>query len=560
MTAGLVVPNCGKVSFFRLVGAAHGLIRIYAKLRVLTYSLLYCLSSAVRINLLAAVIIFSERQAITMSIISVTNLTFAYDGGFENIFENVSFRLDTDWKLGFTGRNGRGKTTFLKLLLGKYEYKGQISSSVDFEYFPFEVKDDSLTALEIAEQTAPDLQYWQLSKELNLLRADEEMLYRPFLTLSNGERTKLLLAAMFLKENSFLLIDEPTNHLDMRGRELVSRYLNTKKGFILVSHDRSFLDGCIDHVLSINKTNIEIQKGNFSSWLINKERQDSFELAENSRLKKEIKRLEAAAAEKRRWSDKAERGKIGIDPLKVDNKKGHRPKEAARAKKIMSRARAIEERQENRIEEKKGLLKNIETSDRLKINQTEYHSSKLVSVRGLSVDYGSGPIFENVSFEIEKGDRIALQGKNGSGKSSIIKLICGEKIPHTGIVEIGSGLKISYVNQDTSRIKGKLSDYAKEHEIDGGLFNAILSKLDFTGLQFDKKIEELSEGQKKKVMLARSLCEDVHLHVWDEPLNFIDIISRLQIEELLTEFKPTVLFVEHDKAFTEKAANKLVCL
>lgn len=521
---------------------------------------MHCLYTAVRINLLAAVIIFLERQAITMSIISVTNLTFAYDGGFENIFENVSFRLDTDWKLGFTGRNGRGKTTFLKLLLGKYEYKGQISSSVDFEYFPFEVKDDSLTALEIAEQTAPDLQYWQLSKELNLLQADEEMLYRPFSTLSNGERTKLLLAAMFLKENSFLLIDEPTNHLDMRGRELVSRYLNTKKGFILVSHDRSFLDGCIDHVLSINKTNIEIQKGDFSSWLVNKERQDSFELAENSRLKKEIKRLEAAAAEKRRWSDKAERGKIGIDPLKVDNKKGHRPKEAARAKKIMSRARAIEERQENRIEEKKGLLKNIETSDRLKISQTEYHSSRLVSVRGLSIDYGSGPIFKNLSFEIEKGDRIALQGKNGSGKSSIIKLICGENIPHTGIVEIGSGLKISYVNQDTSRIKGKMSDYAKKHEIDVGLFNAILSKLDFTGLQFDKKIEELSEGQKKKVMLARSLCEDVHLHVWDEPLNFIDIISRLQIEELLTEFKPTVLFVEHDKAFTEKAANKLVCL
>lgn len=100
-----------------------------------------------------------------MSLINITNLTFAYDGGYENIFENVSFQIDTDWRLGFTGRNGRGKTTFLRLLQGKYEYNGSISASVDFEYFPFEVKDDTLTALEIAEQTAPELQYWQLSKE-----------------------------------------------------------------------------------------------------------------------------------------------------------------------------------------------------------------------------------------------------------------------------------------------------------------------------------------------------------------------------------------------------------
>lgn len=495
-----------------------------------------------------------------MSLINITNLTFGYDGGYENIFENVSFQIDTDWRLGFTGRNGRGKTTFLRLLQGKYEYSGSISASVDFEYFPFEVKDDTLTALEIAEQAAPELQYWQLSKELNILEADEEILYRPFYTLSNGERTKVLLAAMFLKENSFLLIDEPTNHLDMKGRELVSRYLNTKKGFILVSHDRSFLDGCIDHVLSINRANIEIQKRNFSSWLINKERQDSFELAENSKLKKEIKRLEATAKEKSRWSDKAENRKIGIDPLKVDNKKGWKPLQAAKSKKLMTRAKAIETRQQNAIEEKSALLKNIETSDKLKIDQLEYHSAKLVSVRELSVAYGDTPVLEKLSFEIEKGDRIALQGKNGSGKSSVIKLICGEKIPHTGIVEVGSGLKISYVSQDTSQLRGRLSDYAEQCGIDAGLFNAILSKLDFTGLMYDKKIENLSEGQKKKVLIARSLCERVHLHVWDEPMNFIDVISRMQIEELLTRFKPTILFVEHDRSFAEKVANKWVWL
>lgn len=495
-----------------------------------------------------------------MSLINITNLTFAYDGGYENVFENVSFQIDTDWRLGFTGRNGRGKTTFLKLLMGKYEYKGNISSSVDFEYFPYEITDDNITALELAEEIAPQLQQWQLVRELNLLEAEEGILYRPLSTLSGGERVKVLLAAMFLRENSFLLIDEPTNHLDMRGRELVSRYLNTKKGFILVSHDRSFLDGCIDHVLSINKADIEIQKGNFTSWLTNKERRDSFELAENSKLKKEIKRLESTAKEKSRWSDKAEGGKIGIDPLKIDTKKGHRAKEGARAKKIMARAKSIETRQQNVIEEKTKLLKNIETADKLKISQLDYYSQRLIVLRELSVAYGSKPVFENVSFEINKGDRIALQGKNGSGKSSIIKLICGENIPYSGAFEKGSGLKISYVSQDTSHLRGRLSDYAREHDIDESLFKAILSKLDFTGLRFDGRTEDLSEGQKKKVLIAGSLCERAHLHVWDEPMNFIDVISRIQIEELLTEFKPTILFVEHDRAFAEKIANKYVWL
>lgn len=493
-----------------------------------------------------------------MSLINITNLTFAYEDGYDNVFENVSFQIDTDWKLGFTGRNGRGKTTFLKLLMGKYEYRGSISASVDFEYFPYEVKDQSQNGLEIAEEMCPALQYWQIVKELNILEADEGILYRPFSTMSGGERAKLLLAAMFLKENSFLLIDEPTNHLDIRGREVVSRYLNGKKSFILVSHDRAFLDGCVDHILSINKADIEIIKGNFSVWLENKERKDSFELAENSKLKKEIKQLETAAKEKRFWSDRAESGKIGIDPLKVDNKKGHRTKESARAKKIMARAKSIETRQENAIKEKSKLLKNIESADKLKIYQSDYRVSRLITVNKLSVNYGSGAVFENISFEVNKGDRIALSGKNGSGKSSLIKLLRGENVPYTGELAVGGGLIISYVSQDTSNVNGWLSEYAEKLGAEDSLFKAMLSKLNFTRLDIDRRIEELSEGEKKKVLIAGSLCERAHIHIWDEPMNFIDVISRMQIEELLTEFRPTMIFVEHDKAFVEKVANKIV--
>ena len=145
------------------------------------------------------------------------------------IFENVSFQLDTNWKLGFIGRNGRGKTTFLNLLMGKYPYHGNISSSVTFSYFPYAVSDKSMLAIHVIDEIHPNYEHWQLQREMNLLQLDEDILYRPFETLSGGEQSKLMLAVLFLKENNFLLIDEPTNHLDTKGRELVSHYLNRKK-------------------------------------------------------------------------------------------------------------------------------------------------------------------------------------------------------------------------------------------------------------------------------------------------------------------------------------------
>ena len=495
-----------------------------------------------------------------MSLINVTNLTFAYDGSYENIFENVNFQIDTNWRLGFTGRNGRGKTTFLNLLLGKYAYNGSISASVEFSYFPYPVTDTAALAIDAVEAMNPEYEYWRLAREMAKLQLDEEVLYRPYETLSNGEQTKLQLAVLFSKENRFLLIDEPTNHLDIRGRELVSRYLNSKKGFILVSHDRAFLDGCVDHILSINKSDIQVCKGNFSTWWENKSRQDAFEQAENEKLKKEISRLEETAREKASWSDTAEGRKLRKDPMEVDNVKGWRPLQGAKAKKSMARAKAIEKRQTAAIEEKSKLLKNIERNDTLKIFQTPFHTRRLAELQGVTIDYGDGAVCENISFSIQMGDRIALQGANGSGKSSIIKLLCGQDIPFSGKLWLGNGLRISYVNQDTSRLRGKLSDFARDSGIDESLFLAMLAKLDVPKIQMEKDMSSLSAGQKKKVLLAKSICEPMHLHIWDEPMNYIDVISRMQIESLLLEYKPTILFVEHDKLFCENVATKIVKL
>ena len=493
-----------------------------------------------------------------MSLIQVSNLTFAYEGSHETIFENVSFQIDTNWRLGFVGRNGRGKTTFLNLLLGKYDYQGSISASVTFSYFPYSVEDKSILAIDAVEAMYPDYEYWKIQREMANLQLDDGVLYRPYDTLSNGERTKLQLAVLFSKENNFLLIDEPTNHLDIRGRELVSRYLRTKKGFILVSHDRAFLDGCVDHILSINKSDIQVCKGNFSTWMENKQRQDAFEQAENEKLKREISRLEETAREKAGWSDTAERRKLRSGPMEVDNVKGWRPLQGAKAKKSMARAKAIEQRQTAAIAEKSGLLKNIERSDALKIFQTPYHTKRLVELKDVSIAYGKEPVCGPVSFTVEQGDRIALQGANGSGKSSILKLICGQNIPYTGDFRRGSGLKISYVAQDASQLQGSLSELARESGIEESLLLAILAKLDVPKAQMERDLSSLSAGQKKKVLLAKSICEPAHLHIWDEPMNYIDVISRMQIEQLLVQFQPTLLFVEHDKTFCQNVATKII--
>lgn len=492
-----------------------------------------------------------------MSMIDISHLTFAYEGSFDTIFEDVSLQIDTNWKLGLVGRNGRGKTTFLKLLLGEYAYEGSIHSSVSFDYFPFDVCDTERDTLTIAGEIAGNPPLWQIQKELSLLNADSGVLYRPFNTLSGGEQSKVMLASLFLKQDHFLLIDEPTNHLDLQARQAVSRYLRGKQGFILVSHDRAFLDGCIDHVLSINRMNLELQRGNFSSWQQNKEAQDQFEYDRNQKLKLEIKKLNEAAKRTSSWSDQVEKTKIGTRNSGLRPDRGFIGHKAA---KMMKRSKSIENRQNKAIEEKEGLLKNIDQADPLSVTSLPYPKDPLIAVEGVSIFYSGRQVCGPVSFAIRRGDRISLQGCNGSGKTSLIKLLLGEEIQHSGCVKIGNQMSISSVSQDTSFLSGDLREYAEEHGLDESLFKTILRKFGFSRVQFEKKMQDFSGGQKKKVLLAASLCQPAHLYLWDEPLNFIDVLSRIQIEQLILAHQPTMLFVEHDRCFSEAVSTKTVFL
>jgi lincosamide and streptogramin A transport system ATP-binding/permease protein len=325
----------------------------------------------------------------------------------------------------------------------------------------------------------------------------------------------------------------------------------------LVSHDRSLLDQCVDHILSINKTNIEIQKGNFTSWWENKSLQDNYELAENKKLLNEIGRLSSAVRRSSNWANKVEKSKYGKTNSGSKLDRGYVGHKSAKA---MKRAKSIESRQMKAIEQKSKLLHNIEQYDDLKISTLGYHKECLIEAKDLSLFYGDKEICRDLNFRINIGDRVAIVGKNGSGKSSILKLINGENITHTGNLILGSGLKTSYISQDTSFLKGNLTEFAYNSGIDETLFKTILRKLDFSRVQFDKNMEDYSDGQKKKVLIAKSLCESAHLYIWDEPLNYIDIFSRIQIENAILEYCPTLLFVEHDDTFCSKISTKNINL
>lgn len=482
-----------------------------------------------------------------MSMIKVEHLTFSYPSSYDDIFRDVNFQIDTNWKLGFVGRNGRGKTTFLNLLLGKYEYRGTIETHVQFDYFPFPIADKSKLTEDILQEVCPIAQEWEIMRELSYLNVDVSVLRRPFSTLSHGEQTKVLLAALFLNPGHFLLIDEPTNHLDVTARALVAAYLKRKRGFILVSHDRAFLDGCVDHILSLNRTNIELQAGNFSSWLANFQQRQASEQAQNEALKRDMIRLRQSSDQLAAWSASVESTTASAAAKR-------------RAAKMMKRSKSLEARRQKEAEQKSGLLKNVETTAELKLTPLIYHKQELVSFSNAAPAYDGTPVCAPVSFRVQQGDRIALDGRNGSGKSSLLKLLCGGEIPHHGTVTVSSGLLVSYVPQDTSHLSGELSAFAEASQIDESLFKAILRKMGFERVQFEKNMAGFSDGQKKKVLLAKSLCEQAHLYIWDEPLNYIDIYSRMQIETLIQAFSPAMIFVEHDKAFRDTIATRTVCL
>ncbi len=511
-----------------------------------------------------------------MSQIVIKNLTFGYEDGLENVFEDVSIAIDTSWKLGLLGRNGKGKTTLAKLLMGQFEYSGHISmSNVHIDYFPFELNTSAFQCMtyDLISEWSPNCEEWKVICELSKMNTDENILFRPFCTLSNGEQVKVMLAVLFSVQNNFIIIDEPTNHLDSNTREIVKRYLKSKKGFIIISHDRDFLDETIDHVLILNRKTIELQSGNFSSWWENKRRQDIFNESEHRKHLREIEALENAITATSKWASKSEGSKIGFNPSKEhDRYKDTRAYIGSKTKKMQSRVKNYEVRINREISQKKDLLQDIEKRADLKINPQNYFKETLIYCKDFSLKFCNSDdyIINNLDFQLKRGERVFLNGKNGCGKSSFIKEVikasdlynCNqESFPQTvtsGNLSVGKGILISYIPQDVARLSGSFDEYCEKKQLEKSLMLGILQQLDVPFGKSLMPLEKLSDGQKKKILIAQSLLQPAHLFIWDEPMNYIDIFSRMQLEDLILKYKPTMLIVDHDSRFKDNVATRVV--
>lgn len=494
-----------------------------------------------------------------MGTIQIQNLSFKYSNMTENIFDHVNLQIDESWKLGLIGRNGRGKTTLLNILREKLEYDGKIVTNFSFNYFPQKVNEEEVTRVVMQNLgKVDDYNLWKLQIEMEKLQLNERILDLPYKVLSPGQKTKIQLAAMFVDEGSFQLIDEPTNHLDIVGRKVVEDYLKGKEGFIVISHDRHFLNSTINHVLSINRNDITLYKGNYDTWEYEKNVTDQRELREKSELKADISKLKISAHEKENWSNKKENAKSKNSKMEknINIDKGFIGHKSA---KMMKKSKSLKNRMDKNIAEKSKLLKNIEITDDLQMNfKKDIHNPRILEVKDFQIIFSKQALNQKISFTHNRGEVTALIGQNGVGKSTFIRALLNENVNYTGSINLQNNLRISYLQQNSNHLLGTIENYCEEKNISENDVYSALRKLGFERQLFNNSIETMSEGQKRKVALALSLAQPADLYIWDEPLNYLDVITRQQILDVIKKYQPSMLIIDHDFDFiNEVATNKI---
>ena len=537
-----------------------------------------------------------------MSTLICRRLAFGYPGSEDNVFEDLDLVIDTQWRSALVGRNGRGKTTLMRLILGELAPdRGHIERASPTAYFPRPVVDAEQPVRDVVKDAVGPFRRWEtemnallsdggdealeryghlldayeesggytvdagLEAELAALGIDEQFWERPFSSLSGGEQTRCLLASLFVSHTAspaadspratgpraFPLIDEPTNHLDAGGRRQLAAYLRAKPGFLLVSHDRAFLDACCDHVVALNRDTVEVERTAFSVWREHFRQRLARQRAKNAALKQDIARLSQVAADRRAGALKRE---SDIAPH------ADRGFASRRAKRQMKRALAAERRAESAADERRQTLVDVEKERHLQLPDPGRVARVLVVANDLTAWRGETPVFAKLSFTIAPGDRVAVIGPNGSGKTSLLEMIERAPYRHTGTLSRPGYVKTARTFQHPQWTSGLLRDRLRDAGLDESRFRQIMAVLGVRGRVLDGYIENLSHGQQKKVDLARTFLAEAHLLLWDEPLNFIDIDAREQIEEVLLRDQPTVVFVEHDAAFVERVATQVIDL
>ncbi|WP_307067692.1 ATP-binding cassette domain-containing protein [Alkalibacillus filiformis] len=480
--------------------------------------------------------------------IIIENLTFKYLSMVKPILKDVNINIHENWKLGLVGRNGRGKTTFLKLLLNEFEFEGNIHSTLRFKYFPsYPALHEDLTTLEVLQKQNLDVEVWEIEREFNLIGLSPDLLDKRFNLLSGGEQTKVLLVELFLNESAFPLIDEPTNNLDAHGRHVVGQYLNQKKGFIVVSHDEHFLNQFVDHILAINKQSIDVISGNVETWKAEKLNADLLTKKKNEKLQEEIKRLNEVSSQVNNWGNKRENSTKDSSERRL-------------AAKQMKRAKAIKKRTEEMVDEKRSLINNIEEENDLKL-KVNHPRKQVLSLRHFSILRDGRPLFEPINVDVEPGERLFIEGENGVGKSTLLNFILGqEKFETIGDYHIRLPDHCSLLfqtNQDILDIASALQEYALKQEREEFLY--LLHQLGIKRSRFtESSSKHWSAGEQKKVFLANALLGHNELFIWDEVTNSLDIMVVQQLISALNFYKPTMIGVDHNEFFVDAMATKRI--
>ncbi len=507
--------------------------------------------------------------------ISVSNLVKEFEVG-SKILDGLSFQIDQGERVGLLGKNGAGKTTFLKILTGELDFDdgeimvapgkalGLISQIPVYppEYTVEDVLNTAFRKLRDMEaelavltekmaggDTAALKRYGEVSaqfeskggydtdtelnKVCNGLDVPAAMRSQLFSALSGGEKTRVNLARLILEDTDILLLDEPTNHLDLHATEWLEDYLSRYKGTVLaISHDRWFLDKVVKRVIEIVDGKAEFYEGNYSFYAVEKERRYEEQLKQYEKEQAKIGQLQEAADKLHLWAF------MGAD-------------------KLHKRAFSMEKR-----------IERLSKTDRptkerkldIRFGERDFRGDEVAVIKGLSKSFGERTLFSDVNLLIEGGERIALLGDNGTGKSTLIKMIMGEDEPTAGKMRMGPTVKIGYLPQiiHFSHPERNLVD-TMIYELDCSTQTARnrLAAFKFRGEDVFKPVSALSGGEQSRLRLCMLMDEKINLLILDEPTNHLDINSREWIEEAVEDYEGNLLFVSHDRYFINRFATRI---
>ena len=508
--------------------------------------------------------------------ISVSNLTKEFEVG-KKILDGLTFQVDQGERVGLLGKNGAGKTTVFKIITGEMDYDdGQVMTAPgktvglisQIPVYPpeYTVEDVLSTAFsklhrmeeemaaltaKMGEDSDPALlrRYGELSaafeakggydtatelnKVCNGLEIPQSMREQLFSALSGGEKTRVNLARLILEDTDILLLDEPTNHLDLRATEWLEEYLDKFKGTVLaISHDRWFLDKVVRRVIEIVDGRAEFYEGNYSFYVVEKERRYQEQLKQYEKEQAKIGQLEKAAEQLRIWAYS------GND-------------------KIFKRAQSMEKRIERmRTTDKPRKERKLD----IRFGERDFRGDEVMVVKGLAKRFDGRTLFSDVNLLVEGGERIALLGDNGTGKSTLIKILMGEEPPSEGKIRMGPTVKIGYLPQiiHFSHPERNLVD-TMIYDLDCSTQTARnrLAAFNFRGEDVFKPVSALSGGEQSRLRLCMLMDEQINLLILDEPTNHLDIASREWIEEAVAEYEGNLLFVSHDRYFIKQFATRI---